>query len=578
MKKTTNAHIGGRVFTFEEDAYRELTAYLDAVKKNLGRNPDKEEILADIESAVAERLAEKTGAYKQVVTAEDIDALKQTMGSAEAFGEDESHGADDQSAEDDHEESKKLYRNPDDMMIAGVASGIATYFGIDTVVVRILFIIATIFWGWGIILYIILWIVMPEARSVSDKLRMRGRPITIEKIEEYAATMADKTKRETKHVMKKMKGQKAWKRILFAPFAAIGAVLRAIGRVLRRLGSIVRAIVGTIFVLGGTIGAIAGGIFIFGFFLHTEQFQSGLDIHALTAPHLPLLVAIVLYGLLIIPIIFILLGGLSLVLRRSLTPAWLAIPLLLVWIGGLTYGGILALDIVPNAQMIEYNHINTPIVEREYTPEPFDRILISGHHRLTILQGAEYKAVVSGPEGTLDDLDLLIENNTLRLGYPYGICIFCDREMLDITVTAPTLAAIDLRRAVRASIPEFSTEEAFELNLSGASQVVANITSPSFETTISGASTLSLSGAADTLAASVSGASKLLAKAFAIETGILHASGASTIEIHAAESITGTLSGASTLRHNRSLERIAVDTSGSSDIEILDEEEKEAKK
>jgi phage shock protein PspC (stress-responsive transcriptional regulator) len=570
MKKTTNANIGGRVFTLEEDAYADLTTYLKAVEKNLGRNPDKEEILADIESAIAERLSQQMTKYKQVITAEDINALKRTMGSAEEFGEEEDAG--DETVREENEEPKKLYRNPDDMAIAGVASGIAAYFGIDVVIIRILFVLATVFWGWGIVLYIILWIVMPEAKSVSDKLRMRGRPITIEKIEEYATTIADKTKRETQHVMKKVKEERLWKRIFLAPFVAIGAVLRAIGKILRRLGPIVRVFIGSAFVLGGVVAAIAAGISIFGFFLHTDQLQSGLDIYALTAPHQPILVAIILYGLLIIPIIFVLLAGLSLIIRRSLTPAWLAIPLLLLWVGGITYGGILALDIAPNARAIEYNYRNAPMAEREYTPEPFDRVNISGNHTITILQGDTYHATVRGTEDTINDADLVVENNTLRLRHPYRICIFCNRRALDITITAPTLTTIDLRDATQASIPELSTTEGLEFILSGASKADAIIISPSIKTTLSGASSLSLVGEVDTMALSASGASKILAKNFATKRITMHASGASTLELSATESIIGTLSGASTLLHNSSLETISVDTSGSSRIETMDEE------
>ncbi len=205
MKKVINATLGGRVYAFEEDAYVTLQTYLEAVANNLSNNPDKQEIIADVETAMAEHIQKRILHPNQSVDIQQIQELITQMGTPESYTveknmETPTPPPQQESTGEEEKSEKKLYRDAEHSVFAGVASGLSIYFGIDVVIVRVLFVIATLFWGWGILAYIILWITMPEAKTVSDKLRMRGKPVTVEKIEEYVYVAAQKAKQHAEGI------------------------------------------------------------------------------------------------------------------------------------------------------------------------------------------------------------------------------------------------------------------------------------------------------------------------------------------------------------------------------------------
>jgi phage shock protein PspC (stress-responsive transcriptional regulator) len=158
MKKTLNITIGGRVFAIEEDAYEKLNNYLEAVKKTFASYPDPQEIIADMEDRLAEQfqtMHEKDGV--QFITLQNVETVIAIMGTPEDI-EHETDKEESSSTKDEtrFEAPRRLYRNSDDKIIFGVCSGLAAYFGLDAVWIRIGFIILTLLWGSGIIVYIIL--------------------------------------------------------------------------------------------------------------------------------------------------------------------------------------------------------------------------------------------------------------------------------------------------------------------------------------------------------------------------------------------------------------------------------------
>ncbi len=190
MKKTVSIQISGMLFHVDDDAYDALDAYLQSIRTHFAHLADRDEILSDIESRIAEKFSEKLKKSKQTVTLHDVEALMKTMGTVEDFeafeeeSEEKPHG--DKSAGDTAEEKHKprrLYRNPDDKVIAGVASGIATYFSIDPVIVRVIFVIFGFMHGIGVIAYIVLWIAMPLAKTHSERMEMQGQPMTLSGLE-----------------------------------------------------------------------------------------------------------------------------------------------------------------------------------------------------------------------------------------------------------------------------------------------------------------------------------------------------------------------------------------------------------
>jgi len=185
MNKTVNINLGGMFFHIDEDAYQKLTRYFDAIKRSLSNSSGQDEIIKDIEMRVSELLTEKQKTEKHVVGLKDVDEVIAVMGQPEDYRIDEEGfgAATPNYSSSTSAGSRKLYRDKDNGMIGGVLAGLGHYFGIDKVWLRIFFLIMFFAWGTGVLAYIILWIVMPEARTTAEKLEMTGEPVTISNIE-----------------------------------------------------------------------------------------------------------------------------------------------------------------------------------------------------------------------------------------------------------------------------------------------------------------------------------------------------------------------------------------------------------
>lgn len=184
MNKTVNINLGGMFFHIDEDAYQKLTRYFDAIKRSLSNASGQEEIIKDIEMRVSELLNEKQKSEKHVVGLKDVDEVIAVMGQPEDYIIEEDNQTAQAFSGNSNRRTKKLYRDKEKGMIGGVAAGLGHYFGIDAVWIRIVLILLVFAgFGTGILAYIILWIVTPEAVTTSEKLEMTGEPVNISNIE-----------------------------------------------------------------------------------------------------------------------------------------------------------------------------------------------------------------------------------------------------------------------------------------------------------------------------------------------------------------------------------------------------------
>jgi phage shock protein PspC (stress-responsive transcriptional regulator) len=183
MNKTTSINLGGYFFHIDEDAFRKLSNYFDAVRRSL--SPDgREEIINDIESRISELFTEKLGTTKQVIGLKEVDDIISIMGQPEDYKiEDETTKNDFQTNYTSTSSTKKLYRDKNNSFLGGVLSGFGHYLGVDPLWLRIIMVILFFGFGSGLVLYIILWILIPEAVTTSQKLEMKGEPINISNIE-----------------------------------------------------------------------------------------------------------------------------------------------------------------------------------------------------------------------------------------------------------------------------------------------------------------------------------------------------------------------------------------------------------
>ncbi len=182
MNKTIIININGIVFHIEEDAYEVLKSYMTDVKRHFMDSADSLEITTDIENRIAEMFSELLARdNKQVIVEQDVQAVISQMGTVADFASADEDGKTTANPDFNYtKESRRLFRDPDDHLAAGVCSGIASYFDIQAVWVRLAFAIAFCFFGSGLFLYIILWIVIPKALTRADRMAMKGEKLDLQ--------------------------------------------------------------------------------------------------------------------------------------------------------------------------------------------------------------------------------------------------------------------------------------------------------------------------------------------------------------------------------------------------------------
>lgn len=177
MKITENINLAGLIFTIDEDAFLKLQNYLNSIERYFGSKEEREEILADIEARIAELFQTQLNKRKEVVTITDVDEVIGILGMPEDFVGD-TDTKEEKSSQSSTRRPSRLFRDPDSRVIGGVCSGLGQYFNIDPVILRVVFVILLFFAMGGGVVYIILWIVLPPAISVTDKFEMRGYKVT----------------------------------------------------------------------------------------------------------------------------------------------------------------------------------------------------------------------------------------------------------------------------------------------------------------------------------------------------------------------------------------------------------------
>lgn len=333
MKKTISVNISGLIFNIEEDAFERLKKYLSTIKGYFDQSESQEEIIGDIEARIAELFSERVSDAKQVITEKDVQDVMDIMGQPEDYLGDEEPQPTAQSNKRQYSEegrsagseSKKLFRDPDDTILGGVCSGLGAYFGIDTVWLRLAFAGAVIFFGTGLLLYVILWAVIPEAKTTADKLRMNGDPIDVDSIKKKIDEQFERIKSDD---YADNNGVRSF-------FSKIGHFLETVFKGLRKaFGSVfgfvfllagITALSSTSFAffnpafLDNTVGVSGGGIMdvfqsLFSSSLHGNMFVFGVIL------------------LTVIPLIGLILIGLRLLFKMNIPSKATSIAMVTTWI------------------------------------------------------------------------------------------------------------------------------------------------------------------------------------------------------------------------------------------------------
>ena len=199
MNKVITINLNGLAYQLEENGYEALRTYLDHAARQLEGNPDKDEIIADIEQAIADKFRAVLGVNKTVVVTKEVEAVIAAMGPVQTGTETAadaaagaSHagsarredGTSGQSSSDPSESGpagrRRLFKISDGAKICGVCNGLAAYFDLDVTIVRVAFAFLALMWGTGILLYFLMALILPEASTPADKAAAFGGPSTAE--------------------------------------------------------------------------------------------------------------------------------------------------------------------------------------------------------------------------------------------------------------------------------------------------------------------------------------------------------------------------------------------------------------
>ena len=165
MNKTVTINISGIIFHIEEDAYQTLSKYLNTIKGYFSKTDGGNEIMADIEARIAELLQQKINTNKQVILITDVENVMGIMGKPEEFANDDAnqHTNNEEATGKNSSNEKikrRLFRNPDEKAIGGVCSGLAAYFDVEIIWVRLAMFLLIFFGGLSLWVYIVMWIII----------------------------------------------------------------------------------------------------------------------------------------------------------------------------------------------------------------------------------------------------------------------------------------------------------------------------------------------------------------------------------------------------------------------------------
>ena len=183
MKRAIQINLAGTVFHIDEDAYQNLKNYFKAIKKSLQNSEGESEILADIEGRVSELFSERIKSSQHVISNKEVDEIVSIMGQPEDYKIDEALFEESPEQEKSDIHKRRLFRDSDGAYVGGVSAGLGHYFGIDPLLIRLVWVLLIFGAGMGPLLYVILWILIPAAKTTAEKLAMMGKPVTISNIE-----------------------------------------------------------------------------------------------------------------------------------------------------------------------------------------------------------------------------------------------------------------------------------------------------------------------------------------------------------------------------------------------------------
>jgi len=340
MNEVKHIHIGRQQFTVSTEAYGELRQYLEAIARSAGQADG--DVTEEVELRMAELLTERGVTAEKVVLPADVAYLKAQLGEPSDFADTDAASAD----KPQSTAPRRLFRDPAGAMVAGVASGLAKYLGIDVTAIRLLFVLSILLGGSGILVYVLLWLLVPEATTASERLSMQGKPATVENLKQVVER-AD------------------------VPAAARRSRTLAL-QLLRPLGRVLLFIIGLPLAIGAGMGLV-WTVIVSIYFLFNGAKVAGQVVAPIGSHEVTAFVAAVVA--LVVVLLSLTLIGIAMIRRRWQLPAWGVATLVGLFVVASSVGGAFAADAVPHIR----DRVNGLHHATTVSQPSFSRADLSGH-------------------------------------------------------------------------------------------------------------------------------------------------------------------------------------------------------
>lgn len=559
MKKTLTINLNNSVYHIDQDAFEALQGYLNDVESRLSPE-ERKEVMADIEARISELFTEKMPKGKDVINLAIVEEVMEILGKPNQFTEDDEETTGSMPPPPPRGERrgrKKFYRDPENAILGGVAAGLAALIGWDLVLVRILLVVI-LFLGYGTIipLYIILWIIVPPATTIAQKLEMQGEEATAERIKQEFNNLKNYVERDK------------FKSTTTDVGVRIGEVFKAVFKVLFGIIGAVMGIIG--FIMLGVL------LFVLSFLIFEPAFFTGF------MPEISLLssgwsIGLIITMLLIvgIPIFMLIYWAVKIISGRPTRSGALGWVMLIIWfISIFIFAGLGARTALKLGKGeftnwdIEWriNDDNRPDITEFRPVGTFSNIEVFGNIELDLVQDSGVPSVqVKGHPTAIYDLRTEVVDGVLKI---YTSKFFVGRE-IKVNIVNANYERINASGATDLRTYGKITAERLDITMSGVSKADLNVSvSQDIKVDLSGASQLDLEGVAYKLKTNSTGASKMDADDLLVRNAHVIGTGATQIDLNVTDSLIVDMTGASSVTNRGNPSYLKESKLGISNIHI----------
>lgn len=450
MNKTVTSNIAGFIFHMDENAFHKLEQYLGKIRNYFAGSEGEDEIISGIEERIAEMFQAKK---KEVIGMSDVEEMIGIMGQPEAFmdeddrEESQSRSTSSSSSRRTRDEApKRVYRDSDDKVLGGVCSGVSYYLGINEPLwFRLAFLLTFLFAGTGLFLYIILWIIIPEAKTPSQKLEMKGQKINAENIGKAVSTEIDSVKKKWNEEGDANPVKKVG--------SFIGRAISLVGKLIIGLLNVLGRILGFFLLMIGIIGFITIMTIPFGLPTMISIGNDGImssyavqDILHNLVGGAGTMVWITIAGMLVygIPMLALAFIGTKLLFKYQSPNKGIVVTGLSLWLVGIVMSSFIAMNVLSD---FSSEGTKTETVELQFSADPSKVIYLGLNHEM----GDDEPTV----EADIFGLELLASGNTTKL---YG------RPEFHINRATSGGPALIIKRSANAKKKEDAVERASKVD------------------------------------------------------------------------------------------------------------------